>query len=360
MKHMTPKQRVQTAMRHERPDRVPLFYRDIPEVELRLLADLGLQDREELLRHLDIDFRWVAPEYIGPPLEDEQTERRRDIWGVEYYYQKYDETDGYWEPVSRPLAYCEDVAELDAYPWPKLEWFDFSTLTKQIDQCEDYAVMTAPGPASPGILQIPLDNLVGGEQIMLLMASNPQFFDVLVERLMNFWTSFIEQMLTAAGDRIDFFRIGDDYGTQQDLLIGPQMWRERIQPAIRTMYDVAKRHGAWCYQHSCGAVRKLIPDLIDAGIDVLDPIQVKATGMVPAELKAEFGDRLCFSGGVDEQELLVNGSPQDVQASVWRLLDDMARDGGFFLGPTHNFQTVVPTDNILAMYEAGRTWTPTA
>jgi uroporphyrinogen decarboxylase len=93
-------------------------------------------------------------------------------------------------------------------------------------------------------------------------------------------------------------------------------------------------------------------------VDVLDPVQVKATGMVPSELKAEFGDRLCFSGGVDEQELLPTGTPQDVRQAVFKLLDDMAVGGGFFLGPTHNFQADIPTENIIAMYKAAKEWSP--
>jgi uroporphyrinogen-III decarboxylase len=104
-------------------------------------------------------------------------------------------------------------------------------------------------------------------------------------------------------------------------------------------------------------VRALIPAFIEAGVDVLDPVQVKAAGMVPAELKAEFGDRLCFSGGVDEQELLPRGTPAEVCQSVRELLDVMAAGGGYFVGPTHNFQADIPTRNIVAMYEAARNWT---
>ncbi len=113
---MTPRQRVLTAMRHERPDRVPLFYRDVPEVRARLMAHFGCRTFDELLVCLDIDFRWVEPPYVGPPLEDEATGRRRDIWGVEYRYVPFSERAGYWEPVERPLAGCDDPARLDDYP----------------------------------------------------------------------------------------------------------------------------------------------------------------------------------------------------------------------------------------------------
>ena len=151
-------------------------------------------------------------------------------------------------------------------------------------------------------------------------------------------------MLSVGGDRIDFFRIGDDYGSQRNLIVGPRQWRKCVQPALKSLKAIAAKHAAFYYHHSCGAIRKLIPDLIEAGVDVLDPVQVGAAGMVPAELKAEFGDRLVFSGGVDETELLPKGSPEDVRAGVIHLLNAMARGGGFFIGPTHNFQDDIPTE----------------
>jgi len=150
---MTPRQRVLTAMRHEEPDRVPLFYRDVPEVRERLLRDLHLSSFDELLVHFEIDFRWVEPEYIGPSLENKKTGIRRDVWGIEYKYVPFSETAGYWEPLCHPLAECTKVEEFEQHAWPDLEWFDFSVLAGQVQAYEDYALMTAPGYASPGIIQ---------------------------------------------------------------------------------------------------------------------------------------------------------------------------------------------------------------
>ena len=352
---MKPRQRVLTALRHQEPDRVPLFYRDVPEVETRLLKDLCLNDREELLRFLDIDFRWVEPVYVGPSLEDEETGRRRDIWGVEFRYVPFSDTAGYWETTGNPLAGCEDGAALEDYCWPRVDWFDFSTLKDQVAAYDDYAIMTAPGYASANVL-LTIQYLLGEEKAWTDLLLNPDLFQSLVERILDFELPFIERMLDAAGGRIDFFRLGDDFGTQTGLLIGPDAWRRSIQPGLKAMAGVAKQHGAFYYHHSCGAIRDLLDDLIDTGVDVIDPVQVGAKGMVPSELKAEFGHRICFSGGVDEQDLLPNGSPDDVRSGVFRLLDDIARGGGFFIGPTHNFQDDIPTGNILAMYDAARQW----
>ena len=352
---MTPRQRVLTAMRHEEPDRVPLFYRDVPEVRERLLKDLHLKDFDALLKHFAIDFRWVEPAYIGPSLENQSTGIRRDIWGIEYKYVPFSDTAGYWEALDRPLRDVATVAELNDYAWPSLEWFDFSTLPEQVQKYDEYALMTAPGYASPGIIQL-IETLGGEQKAWTDIAVNQSFFLALVQKILDFLEPFVDRMLSAGGDRIDFFRIGDDYGSQQNLIIGPRQWRQCVQPALNALKTIAAKHNAFYYHHSCGAIRTLIPDLIEAGVDVLDPVQVSATGMVPAELKAEFGDRLVFSGGVDENELLSKGSPEDVRAGVFRLLDDMAHGGGFFIGPTHNLQDDIPTASIVAMYQAAREW----
>ncbi|MBC8875730.1 MAG: uroporphyrinogen-III decarboxylase [Planctomycetes bacterium] len=349
---MTPRERVLRAVQHQEPDRVPLFYRDVPDVDVRLRRDLGLQSRDELLELLQIDFRWVEPAYVGPSLEDETTGQRRDIWGVEYTWIEAGH-GGQWEPVAFPLGEAEDPAALDDYTWPKLEWFDFEAVDTQLQQYRDYAIMTAPGVASPGVLAT-IQFLLGMERTLADMLINPAFFHALAERILAFNLEFIERLYDVAGDRIDFFRIGEDYGTQRGLLFGKPQWHEFLRPTLVAMSRIAKRHGSYYYQHCCGAVRDLIPELIDVGVDVLDPLQVKAAGMVPAELKAEFGGRLCFSGGVDEQELLPRGTPEQVAGAVRELIDVMAPGGGFFLGPTHNFQADIPTENILAMYKAAR------
>ena len=254
-----------------------------------------------------------------------------------------------------PLAECERVSEIERYQWPSIEWFDFSTLKKQVQQYEQFAIMTAPGYASPSIL-LTIQNLMGIERAWSDIIIRQDLIRAMIDHIIGFQTAYVEKMLEAAEGRIDFFRIGDDFGGQRSLLMKPELWRELFQPALMKLAHIAKSHGAYYYHHSCGSIRPLIPDLIDTGVDVLDPVQVKAQGMVPAELKAEFGDRLCFSGGVDEQQLLPKGSPAQVRKAVHDLLDDMAQGGGFFIGPTHNFQVDIPIKNILAMYEAAAEW----
>jgi uroporphyrinogen decarboxylase len=353
-KTMTHRERVLCALDHRTPDRVPFFYRDVPEVDVKLRQYLGLSTREQLLDYLDIDFRWVQPTYIGPALAKADGTIIKDIWGVPFHYVRFNDTEGYWEAAVHSLAQCETVAELENYPWPQLDWFDFSTIEAQIVEYGEHAIMTAPGYASPGIL-LPIQNLLGEQRAWTDIIADQEFFQALVDHILAFLVPFTERMLAAGQGRIDFYRIGDDYGGQHGPLFSPQLWREMIKPALHTLAKVAKRYGARYYQHSCGSVRSLIPDFLEIGVDVLDPIQVLAEGMDPVGLKRDFGNVLCFSGGVDEQELLNNGSVEQVRAEVRKLVATIGVDGGYFLGPTHNFQVDIPVENILAMYdEAGK------
>ena len=138
-------------------------------------------------------------------------------------------------------------------------------------------------------------------------------------------------MYQVAGNKSDFFRIGEDYGSQQGLLFGIEQWKEFIQPTLIKMSEIPKKYHSFYYHHTCGSVVELIPLLIESGVDVLDPIQIRARGMDPYELKARYGDRLCFSGGIDEQQVLPEGTPEEVRNEVIRILNIMGRDGGYFL-----------------------------
>lgn len=350
---MNSKERVLKALNHMETDRVPFMYRDVPEVRARLKDDLNLKTDEDLFRYLDIDFRWVEPKYIGESLL-QANGNKKDIWGVEWKYTHFSESGGYWNEVSHPLADVFDAEKLESYPWPSIKDWDFSQIEAQCIRYSDYAIMTAPGPASPGILQTPIQPLIGNERSFTEPYINPEFFQKLIDKILEFQISFIDNIFSASKGKIDFFRIGDDFGTQQGLLFDTETWSQYFKPSFRKMADTAKKYGAHYYQHSCGAIRDLIPSFLEVGVEVIDPVQVGAAGMDPAQLKKEFGNKVTFSGGIDEQHILPNGTPSEVKTEVHRMISIMASQGGYFLGPTHNFQDDIPTANIVAMYEAGK------
>lgn len=352
---MIHKERVLKALNKEQVDRVPFFYWDVPEFGVKLMKHLGFENRDQLLEYLDVDFRWVEPDYVGENLVKAGGKEKRDIWGVGYSRIKNGDFE-YWEATDFPLQGVTDPAVLDDYPWPTVDLFDFTTLAGKIEKYKGYAVMTAPGYASPGLFRI-IQRLLGREAFMDVIMYHPKFFEVLSQKITKFYTDFIEQIFANGGEKLDFIRIADDFGTQSGLAISNDIWEQYCKPAIEAFTELPKKHGVKFYMHSCGAVRKLIPEFVSLGASILDPIQTRANGMEPSGLKEDFGNYISFCGALDEELLLRQGTPQQVKKGVKDLLDTMAPKGGFVLGPSHKLKVETPVENVLAMYEAAKEWT---
>jgi uroporphyrinogen decarboxylase len=233
--------------------------------------------------------------------------------------------------------------------------FDFDTLTSKVDKYKDYAVMTAPGYSSPGLFRI-VQRLLGRDAFLDVMMFHPKFFARLTEKINEFYLSFIEKLFEKANGGIDFIRIADDFGSQSGLNITNEIWEQYCKPTIDAYTQIPKAIGVKFYMHSCGGVRKLLPEFISLGADVLDPIQTRANGMEPNGLKEDFGNYITFCGALDEELVLRQGTPQQVKDGVNQLLDTMAPGGGFILGPSHKLKVETPVENVLAMYEAAKAW----
>ncbi|MBI9060806.1 MAG: uroporphyrinogen-III decarboxylase [Marinilabiliaceae bacterium] len=349
---MNHKERVLKALNREQPDRVPFFYWDVPEFGVKMMKHLGLETRDQLLEFLDVDFRWIEPDYIGKSLIKGRT--KTDIWGVGYNRIKKGKFE-FWEATDFPLQDITDPAVLNDYKWPTTDLFDFNSLLPKIDKYKDYAIMTAPGYSSPGLFRI-IQRLLSRESFLDVIMYHPKFFKALVEKVMIFYIDFIERFFEKAGDQVDFIRIADDFGTQSGLSISNDIWEEYCKPAIEAFTAIPQKHGVRLYMHSCGAVRKLLPEFISLGATVLDPIQTRANGMDPAGLKEDFGHYISFCGAMDEELLLRQGTQQQVKDGVKKLLDMMAPGGGFILGPSHKLKVETPVENVIAMYEVAKEW----
>jgi uroporphyrinogen decarboxylase len=353
---MKNKERVLKTLSHEQPDRVPFFYWGVPEFTSRMMAHLGFSSRDEMMDYLDVDFRWVEPAYVGPELITGQNGDavKKDIWGVKYRLAGK-EGFHYWDVAEYPLKGVTDPAILADYPWPDVSLFDFKVLDAQLKKYKDYAIMTAPGFSSPGLFRI-IQRLIGREEFLDVMMYHPRFFHTLVEKVAGFYNEFIEKFFEVAGNRVDFIRIADDFGSQSGLIVSNEIWEEIVRPVFQKYYEVPRKHGCRLYMHSCGGVRKLIPEFVMVGAEVLDPIQTRAAGMNPEGLKKDYGHFITFCGALDEELLLRHGTPEKVREGVKELLDVMAPGGGFILGPSHKIKVETPIENVLAMYEAAREW----
>ena len=350
---MTSKERVLTAAALSQPDRVPMDFNANPATMKRLMEDLGASSLRELLLklHADIiDIRGVVdPVYCGPmpKVRNLGGGVRQDYWGVR---RKLMQTATGPEDccVDFPLAHADTMDKIAAHAWPNVDWFTFEGFADALEPWNDFAVMAS----GASVLQHPM-LLCGMDKILTDMALDPELACAVFDKFTDFYLAYYDKMLTAAQGRIDIFRIGDDIGTQNSLLISPAMFGQFIAPRLKLLTDLAHSHDTKVMFHSCGSITAFIDALIEIGIHILDPIQVSAANMNPAHIKAKYGSRICLHGSIDTQYVLPQGSPRQVADNVRRMIDILGSGGGFILAPCHVLQTDVPTANVCAMYETG-------
>ena len=349
---MTHKDRVLTAVNLAAPDRVPLDIQANRWVTERLHAELGTAGHRELLERLGsdvVDLRGVVdPVWRGPVEFSRELAdgTRESFWG--WRQKTMVAACGPEEQyVDFPLAGDLDVDSLEHHRWPSPDWFDFADFASRLEPWSDFAVMAS----GASVWQHP-SFLRGLDDLLVDVAAQPEVANYLLDRFTDYYLGYFDRMLTAAAGRIDILRQADDLGTQRGLLFSPEHFRTFIKPRIAKLVDLAHSHGVAFMFHSCGAIVPLIEDLIEIGVDILDPLQAAADGMDPAFLKATYGDRLCLHGGVCTQYLLPNATASEVEAEVRRLVGILGAGGGYILSPCHVLQLDVPTANILAMGRA--------
>lgn len=339
---MTSRERVLTALNHQSPDRTPRDFWAEPPTWRRLLAHLGHDDRERVLRDLGVDVRHL--EVAGPAEQDLGGGLFQNFWGERYVYRQTP-----WGPMREDaagaLSKTQTLADLEAFPWPTPDQLDYAPLATQCQRWDDYALLYG----FADIWQRPA--LVRGWEGMFVdMVERPEWVHFLGRKFTDFYKQDYTRAAEATNGRIDLYLLISDLGSQTGPLISLGMFRQFVAPYIREMADCIHGLGGRVLYHSCGAIRPFIPDLIQSGVDVLDPIQPVREEMSPERLKADFGPRLCFHGGIDMQRLLPQGTPDQVRAEARRYCQTLGQGGGYILGPAHLFQPDVPPENILAVY----------
>lgn len=339
-----------------------------PRIQTDLQRRLGLSetDREELLRALGAELRWGFPIYVGPPLEEAPfqseatypfTKVYRGIWGT------WEGLETYTEEFYRPLAAVESVAEVEAYAWPDPDWFDYGTLTWQgkimpvaewAQQTADYArVVGGFNPVFSRVME-----LYGFETGLVNTALRPDLIRATVAKIGAFLEVYYQRLAESVRGHADFLGMGDDFADTKGVMIHPDRWREIYLPLWKRLFDIAHRNGLKPLMHMCGSVRAVLGDLIDAGLEVFEVVQVTAHGMDPVELKREFGNHVTFYGAINTQNTLPHGSTEDVRREVRDRVDVLGRGGRYILSSMHVLMDDVPVENVLAMYDEARTYRP--
>ena len=321
------------------------------------IADLTQQLAEvepDVLDALGADVRNVAPRgastYRREYHEDGEHRWYIDEWGVG---RRIPLNDGlYYDSFAPPLAGEPDDATIDRFAWP--DPADPGRYEGVADEARRYAAEGRAVHAGSicGGLTEGLFKMRGFEDGYMDLAAEPARARRVMGKILEIKLGYWERMLPLLGDSVDIVGEADDLGGQARPLFSPATYRELVKPLHRELFDfLHARTSAKVFFHTCGAVRELIPDLIEIGVDILNPVQVSATGMETGALKRDFGRDIVFwGGGVDTQKVLSRGTPDEVRAEVRRRIADLAPGGGFVFATVHNIQPDVPAENILAMH----------
>ncbi|HJN69709.1 MAG: uroporphyrinogen decarboxylase family protein [Candidatus Marinimicrobia bacterium] len=369
MPKMSHRERVMRAYNHEEPDRIPMDLMGnatmlLDKTYLRLRDYLGFDPippirsgttanyyDERILERFDIDFRRIfLKKNPKARLITHEDETYTDIWGV-----RYRKVGLYVSAVNSPLQHAQTVEHVKSYNWPKaIDMFTVDGLADEARQMydeTDYALV-ARNPLSEGFLDRSCQ-LMGMAEFLMILALKPDLARYLISRLLDIYLDVYGMFLDEVGPYVQMVEVGDDLGTQQNTLISPQMYREFIKPAEAKLYGLIheKAPNAALFRHCDGAIFDVIPDLIEVGVNVLNPVQTSVKGMGALELKKTYGESITFHGAV---EILEGEVPTGtVKAEIKRLIDVFAPGGGYILGSCNHMIDVKP-ENIVTMFETAR------
>jgi len=336
---MTSRERVLRAIDHKETDRLPRNFRCQEELIGPLLDRLGLRSVRELEIRFKIDLQHVPLSFRCPYADG------RNIWGMTF------QTTGTTTNVDlHPLAGATTVEQVNAHAWPDPDWLEIDAFKKAAIEARKTG--RAVVGSSWGSIFGESYRLMGMDNFMAAMALYPDVASAVIARVADFFMEVDRRLFDASGELIDLCYYGNDFGSQKGLLFSRQMLKDFFAPHIKRLIDQAKGYGLRAMYHSCGAVSELIDDLIDCGVDVLDPVQITAEGMEPRRLKDRFGDRICFHGAISAQRVLPLGTEEQVREHVDRICRIMKPSGGYIFTSDQQVTADTPVENIIAMYDA--------
>lgn len=368
---MTSKERVHLAFEHREADRVPLDIGAINNTAMHSILEKKIKEMLHLEDHgynVKSRFQLITipdpsiVDYFGVdtcsiylneshPWKDNGDGTFYDMWGIK---QTLNPDGFYYNMASHPLEDAEEIEDLDDYKFPELTDYMVEGLAERLEQNKDkFCVLEGfrePMFGLPSWLR-------RNENFYVDLLAEPEFCDELHKRILDFyirWVDFVMERLGDSAKYLDCVKFADDMGTQNSLLMSVETYRERVKPFQAALYGhVKEKYGKKILLHSCGAIRPLINDLIEIGVDGLNPVQISAAGMEPEGLKRDFGDRITFwGGGIDTQHVLPTGSIEEIKEAVAHNVAAFKPNGGYVFCQVHNLQANLDPERVLAMYEA--------
>lgn len=371
---MNSRERFFATVNHKQPDRVPLDYGkhigsfhksaysslrkflSLPEAETIILDRMAQNVTldEDLLQQLGIDFRWVVPNWV----EVQEKEIKGgpgyiDMWHTPHTYS---DIGDYYSIAGQPLGQENfTIEDIEAFEWPNPNHPGmFEGLSKKARYwLENTEYVVGADGIKVGVLQIAAQ-LRGYDKLFMDFIINPDLSHAFLEKITSLITDMYASYMDAVGDFVQVVVITDDQGTQKSLMISPKMFREYIKPNLKRVIDVIKaKSDAKILMHCDGAILPIIGDLIEIGVNILNPIQTNVKGFDDTKaLKEQFGDQISFHGAIDVQHFLPNASPEEVRSEVKKRVADLGESGGYILAPCHNIYDNTPMENIVALFES--------
>jgi len=395
---MNSKNRILMALNHQEPDRIPVDLGSMGSTSITAMAYnclksyLGIEEGETRIFDInqqlaDVEFpvldRFqvdVLPVYrmpYGLDLVHQEWKLWRLADGSEgfvpdgfnprkmqdggWVYQdhatnityKMPENGFYFDEIDHPLADAASVYEIESlFRLENISKDEFGWMRKKAQFLSNNTDKALSVHFRGSILEV-AQSLRGWERFMMDLILEPKIAQALIQKLLDYYLANLPGFLDAVGQYAQIIVMGDDLGNQKGLQMSPEMYRKMIKPAHRQIYEVVKKNSdLYLFLHSCGGIAELIPDLIEIGVDIINPVQITAKGMDPKFLKREFGKDIVFwGGGADTQRILPFGTPQQVRQHVREMIDIFSEGGGFVFNQVHNIQANVPPENVVAMFD---------
>ncbi|MHA2225692.1 MAG: uroporphyrinogen decarboxylase family protein [Candidatus Hodarchaeales archaeon] len=365
---MESRQRILNAINHKELDRFPLdlggpvssiakiaydrylhqyYPSDYPSTICNTIQQLACFS-DSLLTQWEVDTRHFSLGYANKRDVDDLT--FVDSFGITFkgIYSPEFQDILYFEMIDYPFKESRKIKDIEEILFPNPKGIKFNNLANELKTTQKNGLATIFDPPAGGVFEQTV-YMVGMEGFIRDLILHYEFFEELISKVTySFYIPHWEKVLEEVGDHIDIILMGEDSGMQDRMLISPSMWRKLVKPYLKkTVETIKKNSNAKVMIHSCGSIYPIIPDFIEIGVDILNPVQPLAKDINHNNLKKVFGDKICFHAGIDIQEVLPKGTPTDVKNEVNRVKRSLGADGtGYILSPAHNIQADVPPENI--------------